>query len=191
MNFEQQNAQRTGSWMQTVSGRPFWPLSPRPEDFDICDIAHALSMLCRFGGHPKFFYSVAEHSVLVSHVLPPELALCGLMHDATEAYCVDVPRPLKRELPQYQAIESGLWMAIAERFNLPDPMPPEVHAADNAVLLAEKKVLLRESPGPWDVPGVAADVEIHGYPPEVAKDLFLSRFAQLLGQDMQRRRQKP
>jgi hypothetical protein len=61
-----------GDWIQTATGRPFWPIDPRPEDIDIEDIAHALSMLCRFGGHCLRFYSVAEHSVLLSQYVAPE-----------------------------------------------------------------------------------------------------------------------
>jgi len=171
---------RTGGWIQTSSGQPFWPLSPRPEDFSIFDIAHALSNLCRYGGHASQFYSVAEHSVLVSEIVPPEYALDALMHDATEAYCVDVPRPLKLQLANYAEIESGIWRALADRYALSPELPACVHEADNAVLLAEKEVLLGPSPRSWGIPGTPAKVTIRGYPPEVARDMFLSRYAALL-----------
>lgn len=82
-------------WMQTYTGRVFWPLEPRPEDVDIVDIAHALANLCRYGGHSKVFYSVAHHSVLVSQIVPPADALWGLMHDSAEAYVIDLIRPIK------------------------------------------------------------------------------------------------
>src|ERR1017187_10636100 len=75
----------------TFSGIHFWPLLPNPADIRIEDIAHALSNQCRFAGHAREFYSVAEHSVRVSQLCPPEDALWGLLHDASEAYLTDVP----------------------------------------------------------------------------------------------------
>ena len=84
----------------TFSGLRFWPLDPNPEKILIADIAHALAHQCRFGGHASKFYSVAEHSVHVSKLCLPEHALWGLLHDASEAYLVDLPRPLKL-LPEF------------------------------------------------------------------------------------------
>src|SRR5258708_302056 len=86
---------RRGNWMQTYTGRAYWPADPRAEDVCIEDIAHALSLLCRYTGHCKRFYSVAEHSILISQVVPPEYAFFGLMHDAQEAYINDLARPIK------------------------------------------------------------------------------------------------
>jgi hypothetical protein len=93
---EQATRDRRGDWMQTFTGRAFYPLDPRPEDIDPVDIAHALSLICRYGGHSSRFYSVAEHCVLMSHAVAPEHALWALLHDATEAYLGDMIRPLKR-----------------------------------------------------------------------------------------------
>ena len=81
---------RIGDWMQTYTGERFWPLDPRIEDIHIRDISMALGKLCRYGGHTIFFYSVAEHSVLVSEYVPEEYALWGLLHDASEAYLSDI-----------------------------------------------------------------------------------------------------
>jgi len=86
------------AWIQTISGRKFPLAEPDPNQIDIEDIAHALSMLCRFNGHCTQFYSVAEHSMHVSHEISNDLALAGLLHDAAEAYLGDVPSPLKKEL---------------------------------------------------------------------------------------------
>lgn len=130
------DVQRKGDWMQVASGRKFWPLDPRADEIDIEDIAHALSMLCRFGGHVQKFYSVAEHSVWCSYVVPPWHAMQALMHDATEAYCVDIPRPLKRGLSNYAEIEANIWSATCERFGLKPELHAEVKAADNAMCLA-------------------------------------------------------
>ncbi len=75
---------RIGNWLQTYSGIAYWPLDPRPEEVTIEDIAHHLSLICRFGGAVRRFYSVVEYSVLVSRVGPPVYALQCLLHDATE-----------------------------------------------------------------------------------------------------------
>lgn len=142
--------ERFGDWGLTATGRRFWPLDLRPEDISINDIAHSLSNLCRFGGHCLDFYSVAEHSVYVSYVVPPEHALPGLMHDATEAYVTDVPRPLKRGLGAvYEEIEAGAWRAICAAFALPLELPECVKHADNAVLMAEKQQIMCSTPHPW------------------------------------------
>ena len=171
--------ERKGDWKQTFTGRAYWPIDPRADDVDIEDIAHALGMMCRYGGHCSSFYSVAEHSVLVSEVVPREHALAGLMHDAAEAYCVDVPRPLKRHLPGYREIEDLNWRAVCQRFGLAPVLPACVHDADNAVLLAEQKVLLRPPPMAWGIPGEPAKVKIRCLGPSAAKRVFLQRFEEL------------
>lgn len=172
---------RNGDWMQTVTGRQFWPLDPRPEDVSILDIAAALSKQCRFGGHCDWHYSVAQHSVYVSYQVPVRFALAGLMHDGTEAYCIDVPRPLKRSLTNYARIEEAIWIAIATRFQLPLRLPACVHEADESVLLAEKAQVMR--PGPeWtmDTKAVAAPIKIAQWTPDQAREAFLSRFDALM-----------
>lgn len=173
---------RIGDWMQTATGKQFWPIDPRAEEVDILDIAAALSKQCRYGGHCKWTYSVAQHSVYVSHQVPGEHALTALLHDATEAYCVDVPRPLKAFLAGYAAIEARLWAVIAERFGLPEQMPACVHEADNAVLLAEKAQVMLPSPVPWDVKGEPAPIRIAYWTQDQAREAFLSRFALLVKQ---------
>lgn len=178
-NYNNAVGDRKGNWMQTYRGGQFWPLDMRPEDVFIEDIAHALSMICRYGGHCERFYSVAEHSVLVSRIVPPELALLGLMHDATEAYVGDVIRPLKPALAGYGAIEQNVWLAIASKFNLPGALQNEIKAADNAVLLAEQLTLMKSAPAPWCVGGEPANVIVTGVAPSVAEQEFLDRFAEL------------
>jgi hypothetical protein len=176
---------RKGEWMQTASGNAYWPADPLPSEVRIEDIAHALSLLCRYGGHCSRFYSVAEHSVLVSQVVPERFALVGLLHDATEAYVVDVPRPIKHMLRDYADLEAANWRAIAHRFDLPEQMPPCVKVADTAVLPAEKNVLMTTRPGEWEAanPGDPARVSIVGYAPERARRLFLDRFHSLYKQE--------
>lgn len=175
MTIDVNNAQR-GNWMQTYTGKQFFPLDPLPEDVDIIDIAHALSHICRFGGHCERFYSVAEHSVYVSMAVDPQYSFTALMHDAAEAYVMDVPRPLKAHLIDHGWIEDGVWRVIARKFELPEVIPDEVWVADNAVLLAEAQQILKEHPEPWDVPGTPAHVIIQCLSPEKAKEMFLARF---------------
>lgn len=134
-----ENMPRRGDFMQTFTGRKFWPLDARPEDVAIDDIAHALSMQCRYAGHCVRFYSVAEHSVHVARWLASqgygvEIQMAGLLHDATEAYMVDLPRPLKRHIGEYCDAEAALWPVIAERFGLSAQLPDAVHEADNRIL---------------------------------------------------------
>jgi 5'-deoxynucleotidase YfbR-like HD superfamily hydrolase len=172
-----------GGWMQTRAGLAYFHENPTLASIRIADIAHALSMICRFGGHTSRFYSVAEHSVLVSQVVPTEHAFVALMHDATEAYVCDVPRPLKRMLGKvYSDLEDKAWDAICIKFGMDYELPPCVKDADNAVLLAEKAALLLEPPLPWSwAEGlVAADVKIRALRPNQAKDMFLRRFTELM-----------
>jgi hypothetical protein len=178
-------ATRQGNWMQTFTGRAFYPYDLREEDFCIEDIAHALSMLCRYGGHCKRFYSVAEHSVAVSHLVEPKNALAGLMHDATEAYLVDMPRPIKVGFPQYKEMEGKLWSMIARRFDLPEDLPAEVHRADGEMLWHEMSVLLHPVPEglEWGMgtarPEVIDADLIYCLSPEAAEHVFLQRFKEL------------
>ena len=177
-----------GDWMQTNSGRRYYPQDPRPDDIVPGDIAHALSLLCRYGGHVDRFYSVAEHCVKMSEAVSPENALWALLHDATEAYVVDVPRPVKRYLSDYAAIEKQVWGAIAFRFGLieegaliPD-LPAEVHEADNRILLNERATLMRNAEvGAWAMDGMEPlPVRIEGWGPLMAEWRYLGRLNTLL-----------
>jgi hypothetical protein len=173
------------SWIQTYSGKAFHYDAPTPDMVDIRDIAHALSNLCRFAGHCKRFYSVAEHSVLVSLLVPPQYALQGLLHDATEAYVVDVPRPLKEMLTDYQDVEDTVWKVIAEKFGLPETLHQSVKLADNMLLLSERNALFdRPPPIPWGEwrKGISpAKIAVYGMSPKPAGAVFLERFKELGG----------
>lgn len=83
------------SWIETFTGKKVYPLEPCSSEYCIEDIAHALSLTCRYGGHSSDFYSVAQHCCIVSDLCPEGLKLVGLMHDAAEAYLGDVPSPIK------------------------------------------------------------------------------------------------
>ena len=166
----------------TFSGIRFWPLIPNPADIRIEDIAHALSNQCRFAGHAREFYSVAEHCVRVSQHCRPEDALWGLLHDASEAYLSDVPAPMK-ELPEfeaYRAAERSLQGTIAVRFGLSTEQPRSVTEADRAVLGIEIRGLLKPPGGRQ--PGRPSHNKLaitNPWQPRVAKARFLSRFREL------------
>ena len=173
-----------GDWMQTFTGRKFYPLSPQADEIDPVDIAHALSLLCRYGGHVDRFYSVAEHCVLMSHAVSPEHALWALLHDATEAYVVDVPRPLKRSLPEYQVVEEKVMIAIAEKFGLSMPMPTEVKDADNRILLTERNMLMSSTRERWAQEDlVPLPVTINAWLPSQAEYHYTERLMELTTDD--------
>ena len=168
-----------GSWLQTYTGLQFYPMDPDPAAVELRDIARSLSMQCRYNGHVKKFYSVAEHCVLVSRLVPAEDALWGLLHDATEAYVGGMIRPLKNHMPAYREAEDRVMAAIAERFGLTRQMPASVKDADNRVPLDEKARLMASEPAPWDVPGEAYGVEIHAWSPAEAEAAYIARFEEL------------
>jgi uncharacterized protein len=172
------------SWLQTYSGIAFHLLSPRPEDIRIVDIAHSLSLQCRFAGHCREFYSVAEHSVRVSRAVPAEHALWGLLHDAAEAYLVDLPRPLKRfcEMGRlYSEIEDALMGHVCERFGLSVAAPPSVKHFDTVLLMTEKRDLMNAEPKPWEDTAEPLVSRIVPWSSAVAEQAFLERYAELGG----------
>lgn len=106
---------------------------------NIEDIAHSMSMQPRFGGHSKTFYSIAEHSVWVANKIlekghSKKVAFCGLMHDTTEAYLVDIPKPIKVELPDYNNLEEILMKKLAKRFKFEYPLYKIVKTVDRLAL---------------------------------------------------------
>lgn len=176
--------ERRGDPLLTFTGRNFWPMDPRADEVCIKDIAHALSLQCRFAGHCREFYSVADHSVRVSYVVPPHLAMAGLLHDASEAYLVDVPRPVKRHLRDYDGIEGLVMQAIWERF--PDEPSwgdwQNIHVADNVLLATEARDLMATPPAPWAPLPEPLPEHIVPMSPKDAEMWFLRRFRELGGQ---------
>lgn len=151
---------KNGTWFATFTGTKFYLTDPRPEDVFIEDISHALSMVCRFGGHTCRFYSVAQHSVYCQQVVeewhPKDylLHLHTLLHDASEAYLGDVVRPLKLQMPDYQVYEAKMTAAIYVGLGLPEPTD-EQHAiikrADNILLMTERRDLIKHRGIEWTV----------------------------------------
>lgn len=127
------------SYIRTFSGVKFFPLDARPEDVRIIDIAHHLSNQCRWAGAVKTFYSVAAHSLHVSMMCHREHALAALLHDASESYLCDMPKPAKLGMPEYEQHENNLQRVISQAFGVPYPFHPEVHQADKAALYLESK----------------------------------------------------
>lgn len=165
-------------WIQTVSGKRFWPLDPKAEDIHIADIAHALSLMCRFGGHCTQFYSVAEHSVRVARIISAlgrkELTLTALLHDAAEAYMADVLRPIKKHIVGLVEVEHKLEQVIADKFNLIYPFPDCIKSADYIMLATEKRDLMHEPQEPWDNYGAEPLKEIiEPMHPNTAVNVFL------------------
>lgn len=168
--------ERKGDWMQTWSGKQFWPLDPHPDDIDIKDIAHSLAYSCRYNGHTLRYYSVAEHCTHVSHLVSREQALAGLLHDAAEAYIADIPRPLKPYLSNYAEIERRLEECIAEKFGLEYPWHSEVKEADNRILADEQKRVMAPPPADWRLPLPPSGIFIPCFEPKWAERFFLERF---------------
>lgn len=169
-------------WMQTFTGKAFYPLDPNPDDVDIVDIAHALSLICRYGGHASQFYSVAEHCVLLSQAVSPENALWALLHDATEAYVGDMVRPLKNSMPDYRLAEDYLMQIICQKFGLPPEMPHEVHDADTRILINERVVFMGPAPQEWtSLRGLhfLPHTYPQGWNPRVAEIEYMTRFQEL------------
>lgn len=181
MNRALATAPRKGDWIQTFTGRQFWPLDPRPEDIDIADIAHALSLTCRFGGHCRNFYSVAEHSVLLASYVTPANALWALLHDAAEAYLCDVPRPVKPFLPGFREMEAGIMAAIVQRFRLPEDQPSEIKIVDGRILMDEAAQNMAQPPIRWNDTGQALGIHIRCWTAREAEAQFLAAFARLSG----------
>ena len=178
-----ENNQRKGDWLQTYLGIQFWPLDPRPEEIDIRDIAHSLSLMCRFAGHTRCFYSVAQHSCLVSDFLILEdLALCGLLHDASEAYLVDLPRPIKNNTQLgecYAIVEKRNMECIAKKFQLENIIYPAVENADNVLLATEARDLMGPHPAAWECLPEPLKEIIEPWSPAKAEWEFLTRYNRL------------
>ena len=174
-----------GAWLSTLHVPHFHFLKPAPDEIDIRDIAHALSMSCRFGGHGKFYLSVAEHSVAVAWILfqlkaDSKTVLAGLLHDAEEAYLPDIPSPIKFYMPEAKAIYKKLNLAIREEFDIIDADWKLVEDIDHRIVITEGKALgLWNSD--WAVPGPDLPAEIYGWLPTTAESRFLEVYEGLGG----------
>ncbi len=176
-----------GPYIQTVSGRWLNPFEPDPAQLDERDIARALANLCRFGGHSRVFYSVAQHCVIVSRVVEErggdvEDVFAALMHDASEAYLGDMPHPIKHRSElgaSFREAEAGLEAVIRDRFKI-KAVVPEIKRVDRALLATERRTFSAES---WHWPELddvePLDLELTAWPPDKAADEFARRYAEL------------
>lgn len=177
------------NFIRTYTGKEFYPLDANPADVDLDDIAHALSNICRFTGHVKHFYSVAQHSVYVSRLSYPSERMIALLHDASEAYICDIARPIKHSgaMNEYLKIEENLMNVIYDHFELPHGMPKSVHYADNLMLSTEMDQLMHGSPYDPDKPDNVLPRPMSRYAflipqmaPDAAKQFFLDEYTKLL-----------
>ncbi len=178
------------SSIKTISGDYFPLTAPETYQFKIGDIAHSLSMICRYTGHCLYHYSVAQHSLLVSYMVPAHLAMEALLHDAAEAYLGDVASPLKSLLPEYKVIEKRVERAICRQMHLGYPLHNAVHLADKRALDIERSILTKKGPMddeqwpyPAEVPSsgsIMGDWIVHAeLKQEHARSLFLARWREL------------
>lgn len=168
-------------WIITFTGKQFFPFAPRTQDVDIIDIAHGLSMTCRFQRSTNELYSVAQHSVLVARAAEPRDRLRALLHDAHEYYSPfgDVARPLKNH-PEAQIIrivEDRIDRVIAEHFGLPYPIKtPDIDLIDSRIMLDEAEQFMPPTPL-MQMPDVEPlGVELEAWSPMMARDRFIRAY---------------
>lgn len=164
-----------GYFMNTISGGKFWPMDPQIEDLNLSDITHALSLTCRFNGHVPDLYSVAQHSFILSRIVPFEHVRWALMHDAAEAYLNDMVTAVKMGLPSYRRVEKAILRLVAKKYGLPSPLPPlAVKMWDYALSLREADVLGVDRSDwiqPYEIlPEITKEIKI--LPPEEVREKF-------------------
>ena len=168
-------------WLLTNSGKRIKFHDPDPDAIVIQDIAHGLSLTCRWAGQCNTFYSVAQHSWMISSLVPAPDALWGLLHDAAEAYLTDLPRPVKECLPKYRIFEKNILKAVAIKFGLPESIPANVKKADNMMLATEAKLLMNCNPTDIGLNEEVLGIDIMPLEPEIAERMFLERFKEIIG----------
>lgn len=176
------------AWMETSTGGKIHIFDPQPGEIRLEDIVHACGYTCRYGGHCKTHYSVAQHSVHVADVVKDRggnatLQLQALLHDAAEAYIGDLPRPVKMWMSQFQDLDAYLTGKIMEVFGVPlqnDDLPHEIHYVDRNICHDEGKVLLKSGPGAWWSNLESFGLEIDPWGPSVAKHVMRRRIQELM-----------
>lgn len=178
---------RYGDFIQTYSGIKFYPFDPKIEEIKLCDIIHALSFICRFVGHSQYFYSVAQHSVLVAEKCPKPYKMYGLLHDAAEAYISDIAHPIKRNkmFQPVRELENNLLDLIFKNFNVVRTKESDeiIKNIDKRMLYTEKNFLMKDNI-PWGKNNENAyqpfdDIKIIPWDPEKSQLEFYKLFSEL------------
>jgi hypothetical protein len=174
---------KAAEFIETYTGRAFYPLHPDPSAISIIDIARGLSLQCRYGGQISDFYSVAEHSVLLAvyaeEVLHATVAEClqVLIHDAPEAYMTDIPRPVKQYMPEYREWDHGINDCIREWLDLSDIKPPTwLDTIDGRIIVDERAQLKSDSGLEWGHNMPPLGIEMQKWQPRRAEIEFLMRY---------------
>lgn len=176
----------SGDWTETYTGRKFYPKEPARTNICINDIAHALSYQCRYNGHTRKFYSVAEHSVLLAReakdlAYPTEFIMTALLHDAAEAYIGDLPGPIKDALPEFNWMEDQLNDRIARHFPIVYPFPHEIIELDNQIVHDERTMLMGRNENVWRSDSLEPlNVIIECWRPLLAQNRFLESYRLIL-----------
>lgn len=160
-------------WMQTVSGRKIeYESGINIDDEIVRDLCHAVGNICRFTGHSRAFFSVAQHSVFVASLLPEEYQLWGLVHDLHEGIIGDVAAPLKILLPEYNRIERKIQRQVYDYFELYDDNPPSwLEWADKAALVTEAALFVGDT-SKWQVQEKPMDVIMSAWEPHIASNVL-------------------
>lgn len=172
-------------WIALLSGGQFNYNRPQESDVTIDDLASALSNICRFSGHLPVFYSVAQHLVNTSHIVPKEYAFTALMHDTAEAFTNDIPTPLKWALPVFKDLEVSIEQAMSDKFGFTYPYPQEVKSADTEMLILEKLYVKKDN-SVWpnyegiEVGHLLGRVDLNSWQPRRAKREFIERYNELI-----------
>lgn len=164
----------------TYTGKQIDIFNLQLEDICIQDIAHSLSLQCRAMGHLDRFYSVAEHCYWLSLVVPPELSLEALLHDASEAYITDIPTPIKDAIPQIRTVEKYIQGTISEAFNLSSNYNQLIKKWDREMFIKETQFCFTEFDS-RDIRIKEIDsLELIGMKPTQIEKLFLARYKELI-----------
>jgi hypothetical protein len=166
------------NYIETFTGKRFWPLNPIVEDIDIVDIAHALSNKCRYTGHTREFYSVAQHSVLMAEIVSTPYKMEALLHDAVEAYLPDIAFPLRGAFNGFAKTEEHLHILVADRFNTIWPLPKEVKMVDRKITRDEAWHLMHSQGRYWPGSTDRIGVDVESWSPHEAERRFLDAYAE-------------
>lgn len=166
-------------WMVTYTGKIVYPYDLKPSQISIRDISHSLARTCRYSGMMGGFYSVAQHSTLISKLVSPKYALTGLLHDAPEAYLRDLPRPVKLHLTGYKDLEEKVWQVIAHKFNLPQKIPKEIKEVDRGIVKAELRDIMNLDEDFFKIQKETPDISIPSISIDQAKFDFMERYLEL------------